>query len=437
MVYQSPGRYRRSLQANRTVFLLALALIISDQVSAARDFGARCHTSGRSRARSFHNPSLAERLSHATPPNRTSWCDTMSRALAAYEDVASAHLWDDILEAVERGSAPNPEENVVQWMNHKCNPEMWRRLVRVAPYPSCGQRASPSSVRSPACAGLRTCAHRHSRNASYSPHIAIVLGATSRNLPIPSVDNMALFTISLPSIVKTVECGFRYTVFLGYDVGDPFFDSQAGRDTLTAWFDQHGREPLLKGGINIDLVPVRVGNPGSKPGPVFNKVAERARSANADFFYRINDDTLLLTPWARAFACSLCSLGPPYGVVGPVESVRGDILTHDFVHAMHLDVFPEYYPSNLTDWWLDDWVSKVYGPARSYRLAEVKVSRAKHAAVCDGACGSKYPWSQVLHPLSYRNMRETASINSFCFFTNHHAPVERLHPAKHTGIALD
>ena len=47
--------------------------------------------------------------------------------------------------------------------------------------------------------------------------------------------------------------------------------------------------------------------------------------------------------------------------------------THDFVHAMHLDIFHEYYPGFLIDWWLDNWISKIYGPARSFRLAEVKV----------------------------------------------------------------
>ena len=355
------------------VFLLSLASL-SAPGSAASSFGSRQkHASGRTRLHSSHTASLTERLLHASSANETAWCDTMNRALNVYADAPSARLWDDILEAVERGTASEPKENVVQWMRRKCDPAMWRRLVELAPYPACDAGAPPSILQSPACAGLRTCAQRHSRNASYTPHIAVMLGATSKKVASPSVENMALFTLSLPSMAKTVECGFRYTVFLGYDVGDEFFDSEAGGETLSAWFDQRVRQPLRAGDITIDLVPVRVDNPTSKPGPVFNHIARRARAADADFFYRINDDTLMLTRWAGAFACTLCSLGPPYGVVGPVESVRGDILTHDFVHAMHLDIFPDYYPLHLTDWWLDDWISKVYGPSRSYRLAEVKV----------------------------------------------------------------
>ena len=35
------------------------------------------------------------------------------------------------------------------------------------------------------------------------------------------------------------------------------------------------------------------------------------------------------------------------------------ILTHDFVHRTHKHIFQTYYPVVLTDWWMDDWISKV------------------------------------------------------------------------------
>jgi hypothetical protein len=44
-------------------------------------------------------------------------------------------------------------------------------------------------------------------------------------------------------------------------------------------------------------------------------------------------------------------------VSGP-SSVQTDdrILTHDFVHRTHLEVFDmDYYPAELQDWWMDDW----------------------------------------------------------------------------------
>jgi hypothetical protein len=343
---------------------------MSPGILAVRDRGGYYVTSSRIRSRTA---SALERSLHHASSDGASWCYTLDQALTLYANAASDHLWDDITDVIRHGMTSDTRENVGQWMSRKCDTAMWRRFVKLAPYPSCQAGGRPSLIHSPACAGLRTCAQRHGRNATYTPHIAIIVGATTRKVVAPSTKNMALFTLSLPSIAKTVECGFRYTVFLGYDAGDAFFDSPTGVETLRAWFQANVRRPLLERGIDIDVTPVRVKNASSKPGPVFNAVALQAQSAAVDFFYRINDDTLMLTPWAGAYACSLCSLGPPYGVVGPVESVRVDILTHDFVHAMHLDIFHEYYPGFLTDWWLDDWISKVYGPARSYRLAEVKV----------------------------------------------------------------
>ena len=350
--------------------LLLIFTSVSAGVPTVIDRGAYHPSSSRTRSRTA---SVLERSLHHASSDGASWCSAINQTLALCADAASDHLWDDIMEVVRHGMTPDTKKNVGQWMSRKCDTAMWRRLVELAPYPSCLAGGRSSLLRSPACAGLRTCAQRHARNATYTPHIAIMVGATSKKVVTPSTKNMALFTVSLPSIAKTVECGFRYTVFLGYDAGDAFFDLPTGVETLNAWFQDHVRRPLLEGGIDIDLIPVRVQNPSSKPGPVFNAVALQAQSATIVFFYRINDDTLMLSPWAGAFACSLCSLGPPYGVVGPVESVRADILTHDFVHAMHLDIFHEYYPGFLTDWWLDDWISKVYGPTRSYRLAEVKV----------------------------------------------------------------
>lgn len=50
------------------------------------------------------------------------------------------------------------------------------------------------------------------------------------------------------------------------------------------------------------------------------------------------------------------------------------ILTHDFTHRTHLEIFNgTYYPPELTDWWLDDWISRVYGSTRSKKLANVEV----------------------------------------------------------------
>ena len=68
-------------------------------------------------------------------------------------------------------------------------------------------------------------------------------------------------------------------------------------------------------------------------------------------------------------------MGPPYGVVGP-SCKQGNtlIFEHDFTHRLHMEIFDqEYYPPALTDWWLDNWISAVYGVNRTKKLEDVEV----------------------------------------------------------------
>jgi hypothetical protein len=41
-----------------------------------------------------------------------------------------------------------------------------------------------------------------------------------------------------------------------------------------------------------------------------------------------------------------------------------------------MDMFETYYPPSLVDWWMDDWVTKVYGRSRTVRLEDVGVMHA-------------------------------------------------------------
>ena len=127
------------------------------------------------------------------------------------------------------------------------------------------------------------------------------------------------------------------------------------------WFRANVEVPLGSVGISIELRTVRVDNRINKPGPVFLSMARAAYEMHADFMYRVNDDTELLTLWTTPFIYALMQLSPPYGAVGPLSyGTSNRILTHDFVHRTHMEVFEmNYYPPEFTDWWCDDWISVV------------------------------------------------------------------------------
>ena len=114
-------------------------------------------------------------------------------------------------------------------------------------------------------------------------------------------------------------------------------------------------------------------------------MAREAYNLGSDFFYRLNDDSEIRGRWPQSYVTTLEELGPPFGVIGPSSYGSNDrILTHDFVHRTHMDIFEmNYYPPELPDWyvhtsseiiphhclvlcrWMDDWISSIYGRRRT------------------------------------------------------------------------
>ncbi len=148
-----------------------------------------------------------------------------------------------------------------------------------------------------------------------------------------------------------------------------------GLDQVRRWFASNVEDPMRLNGIRVSLRLVRVNNTLKKPGPVFLEMARAAYQGGANYFYRINDDTELTVNWAAAFVKALHSLPRPHGALGPTCSQgNAKILTHDFTARVHMEIFEmNYYPPELTDWWMDDWISLVYGQARTFKAASIPV----------------------------------------------------------------
>lgn len=62
------------------------------------------------------------------------------------------------------------------------------------------------------------------------PFISILAATTTRKITAPGTDNLALFKLLLPSLMRTLDCGFRYEYVLGFDQGDSFYDSKEVSD---------------------------------------------------------------------------------------------------------------------------------------------------------------------------------------------------------------
>ena len=78
-----------------------------------------------------------------------------------------------------------------------------------------------------------------------------------------------MFHHLLPSFHRTVECGFRYVVVLGYDIGDRWWDLGGGAEQGRRWFQENIKSKLAAKNVQAELRYAVVDNKVKKPGPVF------------------------------------------------------------------------------------------------------------------------------------------------------------------------
>ena len=211
--------------------------------------------------------------------------------------------------------------------------------------------------------------------------IAVGGGITSKGVQGVDTNNIAakfqLFHTFLPTFCKTASPGYDYRFYFAYDFNDPVFTNvrllTAFQQTFAAEMKRLCDEPR---NINSSLHMIECNHTG-KPAWAQNDAMLEAYLDHVDYFYRINDDTDLETGgWVEAFLAVLSQYKPPLvGVVGPsVSGGNEKIMTYEFVHRTHVDIFGFYYPRLFAVWWGDAWIEAVYQPDRSTELNNVTLT---------------------------------------------------------------
>ncbi|ELT88348.1 hypothetical protein CAPTEDRAFT_185292 [Capitella teleta] len=224
----------------------------------------------------------------------------------------------------------------------------------------------------------------HSHIKSNRTSIAIGLAITTRDQEFLSIDNLQYRTpflkTLLPTFCKSASSGFDYHFYVAFDLNDPHLRQDEFLMAIHQCFLSMVKE-LCVSSSSFFLHFVQC-NHNRSPSWAQNDAMMEAYMDGVDFYYRVNDDTQLLSPqWTEAFIEALAGFDPPnIGVVGPSHKGGNErILTYDFVHHSHIDIFGLYYPRLFTDWWADNWMTKVYGSARTMKVPSVRVMHTLEA----------------------------------------------------------
>ena len=195
---------------------------------------------------------------------------------------------------------------------------------------------------------------------------SIAICALSKSKPSwKYVHDSCVYKLFLKGIYQTTSMQTEYNigVHIGVDTDDAFWSK---KDNYEALILASARD------FNLKLTVHHYVKKQPNHLPMYELMRDAARTG-AEYLVRLNDDTEIKSmSWLPLAVHRLSTYDPPFvGVVGPVcREGKTSILTHDMVHRTHLEIFDTYYPPNFHNWYVDDWISAVYGPERTTKIPD-------------------------------------------------------------------
>lgn len=179
-------------------------------------------------------------------------------------------------------------------------------------------------------------------NLIIGKRIAFIIPITSRRRNYKKVEDTDFCKIFYQSFMKTCGSKYQFSFYLGYDHDDPFY---------TKNIDQMHQ-------IDSRIKMIEMRNLKGKVGQIWSILAQKAVDDGNDWLYQIGDDIEILDKnWEDAFVRKLIEMELT-GVVGPNDINTGrQLITQSFVHFTHLLIFNTYYPPEINNWYIDDWIS--------------------------------------------------------------------------------
>ena len=203
--------------------------------------------------------------------------------------------------------------------------------------------------------------------------IAILVPVCSRGQNYTDLSSTSFFTYFYSSLLHTMESGYHYKIFLGYDSSDDFF-TQEIIHMLIQMCNILNRD--------IDVKPIKLEGCEHKPAKAWNKLFEQAILDDFDYYYQIGDDVEMETKWTSRFI-EVLRMKKNIGVVGGCHmrnyiqrrnAGRAPVIENAFVHKMHYHIFKTFFDESIENWYCDDWLTEVYKPNNSTHLLDVIVT---------------------------------------------------------------
>lgn len=178
---------------------------------------------------------------------------------------------------------------------------------------------------------------------------------TSKGTEMTSVNDSPFWSNLFDSFMKSIDWRSNRYVFrfyLGFDKADGMYDTgdawsdireefkhRATYRMIEQQMDEQAINDVLENHLTLKLL--HFDHLEGAPSQVVSQLMLNAYTDNFDYFYQVNDDTVIISPnWPSALISTLASNPsiPNFGVTGPSDSNNEKIFTHSFVHRTHIEV---------------------------------------------------------------------------------------------------
>ncbi len=233
---------------------------------------------------------------------------------------------------------------------------------------------------------------RKKRGKDSSKTIGLIIPTTTRGCnsvttsgEISCLDDLIFFRIFLPSFLKYASNTHYYNFFLGHDYDDPFYSVERNRSLFRNRFEEICPKIYTLTFVQFDE-KVEKGDLST----MWSLLADQAVKTN-EYLYQLGDDIEFKSKGWEDLFITLLGKTNNIGAVGPKDEQNPHgILTQSFVHCTHLSIFKRYFPKELKNWYIDDWMSEIYdirvekrvivhnrGGKERYQIEDIKVVKDK------------------------------------------------------------
>jgi FkbM family methyltransferase len=198
--------------------------------------------------------------------------------------------------------------------------------------------------------------------------IGFIIPVTSNKRNYDSVDEIDFFKILLKSLIPTLSNEYQYNFYLGYDDTDKYFNNSKIQGQIINNFKKLSPQ-------NTQIKLIRIVGKKGKLGKIWTILAQYAVS-EVDYLYQCGDDIHFIDKnWTQKFV-DILRKNNNIGVTGPLDLNNKSLLTQSFVHQTHLKIFNFYFPPNIKNWYIDDWIHNVYSPQYNFWEKNITVKNS-------------------------------------------------------------